>query len=273
MEEDIFAEEERITNKSNKRGRSSIAKSPAVVLAKKSKQKSKLADTNIAEQMEKLKKEIELMKEQLSKKDKQLEQANRGKNVIKFPSEATAYSPAVQRIFAGEGVIQNRVNQVSVNNTPIPGGFSRETPVNTMINKNDGGSKVDNLDNDIAEKFQCCLNKFLNEIRLGTSAEQTKTKDVRRHLDFSQDRNNSTRDRPKLSDDEIRQRARDRIIEAERYKAALEPPKGNPIPQCTNNDDNFVHVVCHVEDSVIERVEDKKIVDFDKLLPQLNSRN
>ena len=50
----------------------------------------------------------------------------------------------------------------------------------------------------------------------------------------------------------------------------MEPTKGTTNVNC---DDQFFHVFCHVDEGVIEKVEDRKFADFDKLLPQINSKN
>ena len=77
-------------------------------------------------------------------------------------------------------------------------------------------------------------------------------------------------------------RANHLILEAERYKAAVNSPPGmeidhNQIPpelsvgcqvQGVLDDDEFFHVSCHVDDSLKNKIERGQFVDLEKLLPR-----
>ena len=41
------------------------------------------------------------------------------------------------------------------------------------------------------------------------------------------------------------------------------PPKGND-----DNDDDFLHVTCHVDQLMIQRIEQGEFIDLEKLLPK-----
>ena len=97
--------------------------------------------------------------------------------------------------------------------------------------------------------------KFVEE---GEEEQKNSGKDVHRRLDFGEAAMASAERHE--SHDRIKQLAKEQTLQAERYKADLEPPKGKD--QFT--DDLFFHVFCHVEDNVVEKVEDRKFVDFDK---------
>ena len=54
------------------------------------------------------------------------------------------------------------------------------------------------------------------------------------------------------------------VIEVERFKASVAPPKG----MIDDNDDDFFHVTCHVDANIIQKIEKGEFVDLDKLLPK-----
>ena len=110
----------------------------------------------------------------------------------------------------------------------------------------------------------------------------------------SQDRERSTRpreDRQVL--DEARDIADRMILDAEKFKASVSAPQGrgeiqvnreaiNAHPEVdfnnfiqsliNNQDDEFFHMTCHVEESLKKRIEKEKFVDLKRLLPKSCSK-
>ena len=62
------------------------------------------------------------------------------------------------------------------------------------------------------------------------------------------------------------------VLDAEQYKAAVEKPQGNDLSNfsssdCGISDDDFFHLVCHVDSSTRVKIENGQFVDLEKLLP------
>ena len=66
-----------------------------------------------------------------------------------------------------------------------------------------------------------------------------------------------------------RQLAKERIIEAEKYKADIELPRGRNF-NYTETDDEFLHLTCHIEQNIIDKVESKSFVELDPFIPKLD---
>ena len=70
------------------------------------------------------------------------------------------------------------------------------------------------------------------------------------------------------------------IVQAEQFKAQVAPPQGRPIIPTiikvnianqgvvSDNDDDFFHVTCHIEDSLKEKIQKGEYVDLERLLPK-----
>ena len=110
-----------------------------------------------------------------------------------------------------------------------------------------------------------------------------RTEPLHRRLDFG----HSSQEERESDEDRSRRLARERIIEAEKYKAAIEIPKDKeiqisnienshdiPKPRAQNNDDDeFIHLTCHVEQNVVDKVETKQFVELDPFLPKIDFYN
>ena len=86
--------------------------------------------------------------------------------------------------------------------------------------------------------------------------------------------------------EEAKELADDMIIQAEKFKAAVNSPKGMPSSQdpfnklalClkevmkVDDDDEFFHVSCHIENSLKEKIERGEFVDLEKLLPKTRNQ-
>ena len=76
--------------------------------------------------------------------------------------------------------------------------------------------------------------------------------------------------------EEARTHAERAIVEAEKFKATVEPPpQGNEKVfsslmniGCGVSDDDFFHLTCHIEPSLIHKIEKGEFVELEKLLPK-----
>ena len=63
------------------------------------------------------------------------------------------------------------------------------------------------------------------------------------------------------------------IIDAERFKASVQPPKGRSLNiqrllEYMDDDDEFFHVTCHIDPSLKAKIERGEFVDLERLLPK-----
>ena len=62
------------------------------------------------------------------------------------------------------------------------------------------------------------------------------------------------------------------IIDAENYRAALDKPSGIQHPDnsnlCPNADDEFLHITCHVDGVLRNKIEKGEFIELEKLLPK-----
>ena len=89
-----------------------------------------------------------------------------------------------------------------------------------------------------------------------------------RRLDFSNEKQEEI-----LVPERIREEARKRVIDAEKYKAKLEPPKGRNLefPECPLlEDDDFLHVSCDVDDNITVIIKKGQFIEMAKLLTKQN---
>ena len=189
-----------------------------------------------SEMMMEIMRELKSVKEQL--KSKWIDSNKNDKStspVVKSPSDTVIYAPAVKK--RGDGQVDNVVDD--------------------KLNGVAAGS--------LGESFENELNKYLSLVRLGARNEEKKTEEsVKRKLNFEGEEDLSG---PGVSNQEVRELARDKIVEAEKYKMALEPPKGLEFPDFPLlDDDEFMHVSCAVEDSIAEKAYTGKFLEMDKLL-------
>ena len=79
--------------------------------------------------------------------------------------------------------------------------------------------------------------------------------------------------------DEATDRTERTILEAEKFRAAVETPPGKSFDYCQDKlenqqigtgltDDNFFHLTCHIEPALQQKIEKGEFVDLDKLLPR-----
>ena len=145
------------------------------------------------------------------------------------------------------------------------------------LNKRKPNNNRDNEINNVAN--------FVERIRL----EQDRSSNSRRSSD--RDRGDDSRgnsgyveasdeqrdDLPSTSNmDEAMKQAKKLIVEAEQFKAAIEAPSGKKLMSNAPllgtaggmTDDDFFHIICHVDRKLREKIEKGEFVYLEKLLPQ-----
>ena len=201
-------------------------------------------------------KELREVKEQLKEKaqheanSKGGTENNRGESqkeirpvsIVKSPSEATMYTPAVRCKNPDElqGVVVNRFEELE-----------------RSLNK----EKEDRY-----SSFQRDLNQYLKNIRF---VPNTGDEPVHRRLNFDDQESGSTEGEEAAKTD-MKQKAQDRVVQAEKFRADLQAPKGKePIfVYIENEDDKFLHVICHLEESLRIKIKKGEFVELEKLLPK-----
>ena len=220
-------------------------------------------DLNSQPEFQILLKELREVKEQLRERQEKdykedLEQRKSGENVVNFshkkrednvddnemietvlsPSVTTIYEPAVRC-----------VDQMKQGNSVE--GNQKEDP---KLNEPSGRK----------EYFESELSKFLNNIRLGN--KDTDNTGAHRQLNFEEEK-----EKPERPD--MKQKAQERILQAEKFRAEVQAPKGKDSPiiiYVENEDDKFLHVTCHLEETIKCKIKRGEYVELDKLLPKSN---
>ena len=261
-EEDEFPEGN-LRSKTKTRSRPKT-KSP---VAKKPKTTMQPSGTN-EDMMKQIMEELRLVKEQLKSKlnfepsilldPTKTSQTSSSPGLTKSPSGTMIYAPAVQRSQPPKGIVQ-QIMQEGKEKIPYQGG---------------------SIDNTFTEEH---LDLILKQFRAGTQEAADKAEaraakqPIKRKLDFEDKGNHE--EQPTTS---ARDLAHDRILAAEKYREQLEQPSqgknnltvstqvldfpGKPVL----DDDEFMHITCHVDDNVTELAEKGQFVDFDKLLAKYN---
>ena len=69
---------------------------------------------------------------------------------------------------------------------------------------------------------------------------------------------------------EAREMAEQNLLVAEKHQASVEQPAGEQIIKVGQgvSDDDFFHLMCHVDPNLIRKIEAGEFVDLDKLLPR-----
>ena len=194
-------------------------------------------------------------KEQLS------ETINHGTR-LKSPSDTTVYAPAVSKAHQFELGADKDIQQQPVVQSNL---------LNVRQRENSMGSGNDCINDQIS--------RFVEQIRLQSGNDEDN--DVRIV-------------QPSLSAgveaDETRRKAEATVIEAEKFRAVIATPTGNfeiSNPQIVNkvpmqnipnigggvSDDDFFHLVCHIEPNLIHKIENGEFIELEKLLPKSSVGN
>ena len=73
-----------------------------------------------------------------------------------------------------------------------------------------------------------------------------------------------------MSKEEAKELAKQIVVEAEQFKASIEKPQGKQdmFEQPSLTDDNFFHLICHVDSGLRSKIVKGEYIDLEKLLPQ-----
>ena len=183
------------------------------------------------------------------------ERPNTGNPLPKFksPSEATMYTPAINPMDANNGnqeyvpLVNNWMGEVNKDRTPV----RHVSPNKFDVNK---------------------VNEVISQLRIGTSGGDPQP---------------STSRQGGLVPPQVNQgrsAAEAAILEAERFKAQIQQPNrgivfNNPYPgRCEENqirhlryldeDDEFFHTICHVDESIREKISKGGFVELCKLIQE-----
>ena len=182
------------------------------------------------------------------------------KSPLKSPSDTTIYAPGLAK-----AINKNRENS----------GLKR-TSTSTNVKGNQQSAIIEKISN------------FVDQIRLqqgesspSTNAQQKETtaQIIPSGKDLVEAGGSGEADKQYEQDilpEEDAKAIADRLIlESEQFKAALEKPIGNVnivnsvnSDKTTLSDDDFFHLMCHVDQITIAKIEKGEYVDFEKLYPQ-----
>ena len=187
----------------------------------------------IEELKEKYKK---LERESKSKKKKEKEGKKKETRVvgnIKSPSDTTIYAP---------GLMKSPVNSRDVT--------------------------IDKIANFVEEmRIQQKDKEFEEEFRAQDQTTPTSSHGKRR---YQSDIQECEEDENEEGSEDARRLAKRMVVEAEQYKATIKKPQGNDTDNDNVNlsDDDFFHLVCHVDGNLRQKIEKGQFVDLEKLLPR-----
>ena len=183
----------------------------------------------------------------------------KGIEIVKSPSDTTIYAPALCRN-------TNTLDAV-VNNILLPDGrgqgsvgFTRSSPVaGTNFLMNNGSS-----DPVIVEQQ---VSNFVEGAR-----EQVRQKERESHQDTPVA--GTSRDMEDSNVELAKRKASKIILDAERFKASVNEPPGTYSQEQSHsnvelvNDDNFLHVTCHIEPNLRDKIARGEFIELERLLPK-----
>ena len=185
-------------------------------------------------------------------RQKGISKGKRGKtiNQIKSPSDTTIYAPALAKGTSVSPLLLQRIQN------------SHSTERSGKI----GGQSPDIIDQ---------ISNFVENMRIRSEADRGTDHTPGRRRESPDDR----------LEEDPRALATEAIVEAEKFRANINTPKGNDnlndsLKQIADSlaklvgdsDDEFFHVTCHIENGLKQRIEKGEFVDLDKLLPKNRSQ-
>ena len=184
-----------------------------------------------------------------------VKEVNNGRGVVtvKSPSESTLYRPIFTQRIADELSPQIAVRSPS-------GEILNKATVRNAVNNNSSHELIGKI------------SEFLESIQ----KEQGKGEE------FTEPRSNQIRSEIHIPQiDSVKERAEHSVVEAEKFRASIEPPKKGRcyeqedslynLPSGTSaqlTDDDFFHLTCHIDEHLREKMERGKYIDLEKLLPK-----
>ena len=172
--------------------------------------------------------------------------------VIKSPSEPTIYAPAVERYD------DKRI---------IPSAKVTEEEISRQINK----IRIDLTDKFAEQRGGAAFAG--DEVQPGTSGERPENlvAEQRGGAAFAGDevQPGTSGERPENLVAAAKEAANMAIIQAEKFKAKVNNPAGNVVDQLNlpiRDDDEFIHITSHVDQSIKEKIQRGEFIELEKLL-------
>ena len=224
------------------------------------------------------------------KKTSQTTANGRCGNAIKSPSDTTIYAPALQKT-------PEKIRELLSESTPLRSG---RKDLNEVLNEREG-DQVDKVEQPVLslsnEQLAKHISQFIEGIRIQSTVKKVlPTSTAVRDEDSNRRHGNDEPGTSETSFDrqvtEARDRANKLIIEAEKFKASVNTPSGNnqfELNSVVNNtdatvnagnlgttldqDDQFFHVTCHIDENLRLKIQKGDYVELDKLLPKQKGDN
>ena len=128
------------------------------------------------------------------------------------------------------------------------------------------------------------VNKCLTKLRIGTKPTSTTSREDETDMVSSDDEQSSYEEaRHEMAERDRRRQAKSvvdkAILEAEKFKAAVDKPRGmnsirdNPYYDQGVDDEEFLQVVSHIEDTIVSKVERGEFIELTKLLLRMRYKN
>ena len=181
---------------------------------------------------------------------------------IKSPSDTTIYAPGLVKDVNLSPLTRKRIeNNVKHANMVTPKSVGAMTP-------KDINTPIENVIDQISD--------FVENMRIRSSAETERRSDqMLQERDYPRNERDERGDTAKTMADSA-------ILDAEKFRASINNPKGNDneinsnlkliadsLNKLTSNeDDDFFHVTCHVDHNLRSKIEKGEFVDLDKLIPK-----
>ena len=197
----------------------------------------------------------------ISDKDTSIE-ANRTKQTpgvipVKSGSDTTMYAPAVRRVSDEHyrGVINEHIEKQRE---------SIEKEKQLPVSNNH--KRLKDLERNISQMIQNIrLDKNDKQREDNRTSPATQGRGAHRRLNFDDD--------DEMDEQQAKQMSQERIRRAEQFKAKIEAPKGKDYFQVARkqvlDDDEFIFMTSHIEDSMTEKVEGHNFIELDKLTNKL----
>ena len=175
--------------------------------------------------------------------------------LVKSPSDTTLYAPALRQIKSGQPII-NSLAQIT---SPTLHGQE-----NSVLNNQDTGAVTDEIANKVSEFIEGIrIQNEQNAIEIAHQAQKTGP---------------SVMDNMDGLVEEARAKSSKIILDAEHFRAAVNPPAGMASviglagamnEQMLDIDDQFFHVTCHVDPGMHAKIKKGDFVNLEKLLPRM----
>ena len=206
-------------------------------------------------------------------------------NQIKSPSDTTIYAPALNKRFKVRDLNNHLLN---VNNLGPD-----------IVDIRNGGMVPDKHDKHVNSNIMETISNFIESIQTGgPQIERGSGESIPANRGHNHDEVVDLMPREKSAPPEfeqVRLRAEEKLLDVERFKAKLTDPPGRlevnlpqtvvqNVVQITGlsgmvredildirsgvSDDDFFHLTCHIEPSLIHKIEKGEFVELEKLLPK-----